>query len=205
MNEGQLDIIEIRIIRDVGRCKFHGRFWQHSDSKMMDRQDTETVRFTLFFSFNFSARANLTIRRRIELFFPGHWRMLPDAEISRRKTETSGIVSRSETLPKMQSTTIRDTARFGKETREKNERSSATLSLLPLPSWNCEVLDGKDKVTNFCLIIQLFFNEKKIRTNYFPPRQLFQKYGRRFERVREFIDKSNGSNVQEASEQHSVA
>lgn len=162
MNEGQLDIIEIRIIRDVGRCKFHGRFWQHSDSKMMDRQDTETVRSTLFSSFNFSARGNLTIRRRTELFFPGHWRMLPDTEISRRKTETSGIVSRSETLPKMQSTTIRDAARFGKETREKNERSSATLSLLPLPSWNCEVLDGKDKVTNFFLIIQLFFNEKKL-------------------------------------------
>lgn len=73
--------------------------------------------------------------------------MLPDPEISRRTTETSGIVSRSETLSKMQSTTIRDTARFGKETREKSERSSATLSFLSLPSWSREIFDGKNKVT----------------------------------------------------------
>lgn len=84
--------------------------------------------------------------------------MLSDAEISRRTTETSGIVSRSETLSKMQSTTIRDTARFGKETREKSERSSATLSFLSLPSWNREIFDGKNKVTLLRLIIIIIFN-----------------------------------------------
>lgn len=34
---------------------------------------------------------------------------------------------------------------------------------------------------------------------------MFQKYGRRFERVREFVDESNESNVQEVAEQHFIA
>lgn len=140
--------------------------------------------------------------------------MLSDAEISRRTTETSGIVSRSETLSKMQSTTIRDTARFGKETREKSERSSATLSFLSLPSWNREIFDGKNKVTLLRLIIIIIFNYffLNIRISFFSLSifflffyQLFQKYGRRFERVREFVDESNESNVQEVAEQHFIA
>lgn len=99
--------------------------------------------------------------------------MLPDPEISRRTTETSGIVSRSETLSKMQSTTIRDTARFGKETREKSERSSATLSFLSLPSWSREIFDGKNKVTRsssleFLIILFAQISEFPFSLSIFP-------------------------------------
>ena len=115
----------------------------------------------------------------------------------------------------MQSTTIRDTARFGKETREKSERSSATLSFLSLPSWNREIFDGKNKVTRsssleFLIILlaqisEFPFSLSLFSLSFFLLHQLFQKYGRRFERVREFIDESNEPNVQEVAEQHFIA